>query len=147
MMIKNLKDMNAIYGILEKVANEVNDYYWRSNSEVDLERASELRDLEKHLIERGYIDSGYDLAQLTYQLLDLYPQSETAFENNRQYHEVLNKLDDRTKSTLLWDIRNIEKDTGERLDKSMKFNMALERLLDRYEERLEDLYESTSDES
>lgn len=139
--------MNAIYGILEKVANEVNDYYWRSNSEVDLERASELRDLEKHLIERGYIDSGYDLAQLTYQLLDLYPQSETAFENNRQYHEVLNKLDDRTKSTLLWDIRNIEKDTGERLDKSMKFNMALERLLDRYEERLEDLYESTSDES
>lgn len=147
MMIKNLKDMNAIYGILEKVANEVNDYYWRSNSEVDLERASELRDLEKHLIERGYIDSGYDLAQLTYQLLDLYPQSETAFENNRQYHEVLNKLDDKTKSTLLWDIRNIEKDTGERLDKSMKFNMALERLLDRYEERLEDLYESTSDES
>lgn len=139
--------MNAIYGILEKVANEVNDYYWRSNSEVDLERASELRDLEKHLIERGYIDSGYDLAQLTYQLLDLYPQSETAFENNRQYHEVLNKLDDKTKSTLLWDIRNIEKDTGERLDKSMKFNMALERLLDRYEERLEDLYESTSDES
>lgn len=147
MMIKNLKDMNAIYGILEKVANEVNDYYWRSNSEVDLERASELRDLEKHLIERGYIDSGYDLAQLTYQLLDLYPQSETAFENNRQYHEVLNKLDDRTKSTLLWDIRNIEKDTGERLDKSMKFNMALERLLDRYEERLLDQYESTSDES
>ena len=147
MMIKNLKDMNAIYGILEKVANEVNDYYWRSNSEVDLERASELRDLEKHLIERGYLDSGYDLAQLTYQLLDLYPQSETAFENNRQYHEVLNKLDDRTKSTLLWDIRNIEKDTGESLDKSMKFNMALERLLDRYEERLEDLYESTSDES
>ena len=139
--------MNAIYGILEKVANEVNDYYWRSNSEVDLERASELRDLEKHLIERGYIDSGYDLAQLTYQLLDLYPQSETAFENNRQYHEVLNKLDDRTKSTLLWDIRNIEKDTGERLDKSMKFNMALERLLDRYEERLLDQYESTSDES
>ena len=147
MMIKNLKDMNAIYGILEKVANEVNDYYWRSNSEVDLERASELRDLEKHLIERGYIDSGYDLAQLTYQLLDLYPQSETAFENNRQYHEVLNKLDDKTKSTLLWDIRNIEKDTGERLDKSMKFNMALERLLDRYEERLLDQYESTSDES
>ena len=147
MMIKNLKDMNAIYGILEKVANEVNDYYWRSNSEVDLERASELRDLEKHLIERGYIDSGYDLAQLTYQLLDLYPQSETAFENNRQYHEVLNKLDDRTKSTLLWDIRNIEKDTGERLDKSMTFNMALERLLDRYEERLLDQYESTSDES
>ena len=147
MMIKNLKDMNAIYGILEKVAYEVNDYYWRSNSEVDHERASELRDLEKHLIERGYIDSGYDLARLTYQLLDLYPQSETAFENNRQYHEVLNKLDDRTKSTLLWDIRNIEKDTGERLDKSMKFTMALERLLDRYEERLEDLYESTSDES
>ena len=139
--------MNAIYGILEKVANEVNDYYWRSNSEVDLERASELRDLEKHLIERGSIDSGYDLARLTYQLLDLYPQSETAFENNRQYHEVLNKLDDRTKSTLLWDIRNIEKDTGERLDKSMKFNMALERLLDRYEERLLDQYESTSDES
>ena len=147
MMIKNLKDMNAIYGILEKVANEVNDYYWRSNSEVDLERASELRDLEKHLIERGYIDSGYDLARLTYQLLDLYPQSETAFENNRQYHEVLNKLDDRTKSTLLWDIRNIEKDTGERLDKSMKCTMALERLLDRYEERLLDQYESTSDES
>ena len=147
MMIKNLKDMNAIYGILEKVANEVNDYYWRSNSEVDLERASELRDLEKHLIERGYIDSGYDLARLTYKLLDLYTQSETAFENNRQYHELLNKLDDRTKSTLLWDIRNIEKDTGERLDKSMKFNMALERLLDRYEERLLDQYESTSDES
>lgn len=136
MMITNLKDMNAIYGILEKVANEVNDYYWRSNSEVDLERASELRDLEEHLIKRGYIDSGYDLARLTHGLLDLYPQSETTFENNRQYHEVLNKLDDNVKATLLWDMRNIEKDTGEKLDKSMKFNMALEKLL-----------ESTSDES
>ena len=120
MIVKNLKDMNAIFGILEKVGSEVNSYYWRDDAHVDIERASELRDLQDHLIKRGYIDSSYDLAKLTYSFLDMYPQSETAIENNRQYHEVLNKLDDKTKSTLLWDIRNIEKDTGERLDKSMK---------------------------
>ena len=136
MLITNLKEMNAIYGILEKVANEVNDYYWRNNSEVDYERASALRDLEEYLIERGYIDSGFDLAELTYKMLDLYPQSVTTVENNRQYHEVLNKLDEDVRRTLLWDMRNMEKDSGEKLDKSIRFNMALEKLL-----------ESTSDES
>lgn len=136
MLITNLKEMNAIYGILEKVANEVNDYYWRNNSEVDYERASALRDLQEYLIERGYIDSGFDLTELTYKMLDLYPQSVTTVENNRQYHEVLNKLDDDVRRTLLWDMRNMEKDSGEKLDKSIRFNMALEKLL-----------ESTSDES
>jgi len=136
MLITNLKEMNAIYGILRKVADEVNNYYWRNNSEVDLERASALRDLEEYLIKHSYIDSGFDLAALTYKMLDLYPQSVTTVENNRQYHEVLNKLDEDVRRTLLWDMRNMEKDSGEKLDKSMRFNMALEKLL-----------ESTSDES
>ena len=136
MLITNLKEMNAIYGILSKVADEVNNYYWRNNSEVDLERASALRDLEEYLINHNYIDSGFDLAALTYKMLDLYPQSVTTVENNRQYHEVLNKLDEDVRRTLLWDMRNMEKDSGEKLDKSVRFNMALEKLL-----------ESTSDES
>lgn len=136
MLITNLKEMNAIYGILEKVANEVNDYYWKNNSEVDYERASALRDLEEYLINHNYIDSGFDLAALTHKMLYIYPQSVTTVENNRQYHEVLNKLDLDVRRTLLWDMRNMEKDSGEKLDKSVKFNMALEKLL-----------ESTSDES
>ena len=136
MLITNLKEMNAIYGILSKVADEVNNYYWRNNSEVDLERASALRDLEEYLINHNYIDSGFDLAALTYKMLDLYPQSVTTVENNRQYHEVLNKLDEDVRRTLLWDMRNMEKDSGEKLDKSVRFNMALEKHL-----------ESTSDES
>jgi len=132
-ILDDLKDINAVYGILEKIGSEVNNYYWHNNSEVDYERAGELHKLEKHLIERGYIDSDYDLAQLTYKFLDLYPQSITARENNRQYHEVLNKLDDRVKRELLYYIRMTEKDTGERLDKSVKFNMALDCLLEQYE--------------
>ena len=107
-ILDDLKDINAVYGILEKIASEVNNYYWRDNSSVDYERAGELHKLEKHLIERGYIDSDYDLAQLTYKFLDLYPQSITTQENNRQYHEVLNKLDDRVKRELLYDIRTVE---------------------------------------
>ena len=141
LIFNNLNDINAVYGILEKVANEVNDYYWKNNSEVDLERASELRDLEKHLIERGYIDKSYDLAKLTYSFLELYPQSVQAQENNRQYHEVLNKLSDSVKGKLLWDIRNMEKDTGEKVDKSIKFNMALERLLGERESEIVESYE------
>ena len=85
---------------------------------------------------RGKIDSGFDLAALTHKMLYIYPQSVTTVENNRQYHEVLNKLDLDVRRTLLWDMRNMEKDSGEKLDKSVKFNMALEKLL-----------ESTSDES
>ena len=95
MMIKNLKDMNAIYGILEKVANEVNDYYWRSNSEVDLERASELRDLEKHLIERGYIDSGYDemLGVITLKRLSISSAIVTrTFQVSTKYEELCRSL-------------------------------------------------------
>ena len=132
-ILDDLKDINAVYGILEKVGSEVNNYYWHNNSEVDYERAGELHKLEKHLIERGYIDSDYDLAQLTYKFLDLYPQSITARENNRQYHVVLNKLDDRVRRELLYDIRMMEKDSGEKLDKSVKFNMALDCLLKQYE--------------
>ena len=132
-ILDDLKDINAIYGILEKVGSEVNNYYWRDNSSVDYERAGELHKLEKHLIERGYIDSDYDLAELTYKFLDLYPQSITARENNRQYHEVLNKLDERVRGELLYKICIMEKDTGERLDKSVKFNMALDCLLEQYE--------------
>ena len=92
-----------------------------------------MHKLEKHLIERGYIDSDYDLAQLTYKFLDLYPQSITTQENNRQYHEVLNKLDERVQRELFYEIRMMEKDSGERLDKSVKFNMALDYLLKQYE--------------
>ena len=132
-ILDDLKDINAVYGILEKIGSEVNNYYWRDNSSVDYERAGELHKLEKHLIERGYIDSDYDLAQLTYKFLGLYPQSITTRENNRQYHEVLNKLDDRVKRELLYDIRMMEKDSGEKLDKSVKFNMALDCLLKQYE--------------
>ena len=132
-ILDDLKDINAVYGILEKIGSEVNNYYWRDNSSVDYERAGELHKLEKHLIERGYIYSDYDLAQLTYKFLDLYPQSITTRENNRQYHEVLNKLDDRVKRELLYDIRMMEKDSGEKLDKSVKFNMALDCLLKQYE--------------
>jgi len=141
LIFNNLNDINAVYGILEKVANEVNNYYWKNNSNVDLERASELRDLEKHLIERGYIDKSYDLAKLTYSFLELYPQSVQAQENNRQYHEVLNKLSDSVKGKLLWDIRDMEKDTGEKVDKSIKFNMALERLLGERESEIVESYE------
>ena len=136
MIVKNLKDMNAIFGILEKVGSEVNSYYWRDDAHVDIERASELRDLQDHLIKRGYIDSSYDLAKLTYSFLDMYPQSETAIENNRQYQEVLNKLDEYDRRVLISDMQCMEKDMGEKLDMSVKFNMALEKLLD-----------STSDES
>ena len=132
-ILDDLKDINAVYGILEKIGSEVNNYYWHNNSEVDYERAGELHKLEKHLIERGYIDSDYDLAQLTYKFLDLYPQSITAQENNRQYHEVLNKLDERVQRELFYEIRMMEKDSGERLDKSVKFNMALDCLLKQYE--------------
>tara|TARA_R100000654_G_scaffold32029_1_gene56955 strand:+ start:732 stop:1163 length:432 start_codon:yes stop_codon:yes gene_type:complete len=141
LIFNNLNDINAVYGILEKVANEVNDYYWRNNSEVDLERASELRDLEEYLISHGYIDKSYDLAKLTYSFLELYPQSVQAQENNRQYHEVLNKLSDSVKGKLLWDIRNMEKNTGEKVDKSIKFNMALERLLGERESEIVESYE------
>tara|TARA_R100001509_G_scaffold136226_1_gene90071 strand:+ start:408 stop:836 length:429 start_codon:yes stop_codon:yes gene_type:complete len=132
-ILDDLKDINAVYGILEKIGSEVNNYYWHNNSEVDYERAGELHKLEKHLIERGYIDSDYDLAQLTYKFLDLYPQSITTQENNRQYHEVLNKLDERVQRELFYEIRMMEKDSGERLDKSVKFNMALDYLLKQYE--------------
>mgnify|MGYP003130711853 FL=1 len=132
-ILDDLKDINAVYGILEKIGSEVNNYYWHNNSEVDYERAGELHKLEKHLIERGYIDSDYDLAQLTYKFLDLYPQSITTQENNRQYHEVLNKLDERVQRELFYEIRMMEKDSGERLDKSVKFNMALDCLLKQYE--------------
>ena len=128
-ILDDLRDINAVYGILEKIGSEVNNYYWHNNSEVDYERAGELHKLEKHLIERGYIDSDYNLAQLTYKFLDLYPQSITARENNRQYHEVLNKLDESVRRELLYDIRMMEKDSGEKLDKSVKFNMALDCLL------------------
>jgi len=141
MLICNLDDINAISGILGKVAEEVNDYRWQNNNSVDYERASSLRDLEEYLISRGYIDKSYDLAKLTYKLLDLYPQSVQAQENNRQYHEVLNKLSDNAKGTLLWDIRNMEKDTGEKVDKSVKFNMALERLLGERESEVVESYE------
>jgi len=132
-ILDDLKDINAVYGILEKIGSEVNNYYWHNSSEVDYERAGELHKLEKHLIERGYIDSDYDLAQLTYKFLDLYPQSITTQENNRQYHEVLNKLDERVQRELFYEIRMMEKDSGERLDKSVKFNMALDYLLKQYE--------------
>lgn len=132
-ILDDLKDINAVYGILEKIGSEVNNYYWHNSSEVDYERAGELHKLEKHLIERGYIDSDYDLAQLTYKFLDLYPQSITTQENNRQYHEVLNKLDERVQRELFYEIRMMEKDSGERLDKSVKFNMALDCLLKQYE--------------
>jgi hypothetical protein len=141
LIFNNLNDINAVSGILEKVANEVNDYRWQNNNSVDYERASALRDLEDYLISHGYIDKSYDLAKLTYNLLDLYPQSIQAQENNRQYHEVLNKLSDNAKSTLLWDIRNMEKDTGEKVDKSIKFNMALERLLGERESEIVESYE------
>ena len=30
-ILDDLKDINAIYGILEKVGSEVNNYYWRDN--------------------------------------------------------------------------------------------------------------------
>ena len=65
----------------------------------------------------------------TYSFHELYPASPVTQENNRQYHAVLNKLDNDVRRQLLWDMRNIEKDTGEKLDKSVRFNMALEKLL------------------
>ena len=38
----NQSDINAVQGILQKVAEEVNSYYWHRDSEVDLERAAVL---------------------------------------------------------------------------------------------------------
>ncbi len=130
LIFDNVSDINAIYGILQKVADECN-YYWENSSEIDYDKAeygSHL-ELQEYLIKHRFIDSGYDLVRLTYHLRDLYPTTLVAEENNRQYHEVLNKLDERTKRNLLWDIHKMEKDTGEKLDKSTRFNMALELLL------------------
>ena len=129
LIFKDLDDINAVYGLLAKVADEVNDYYWHNSSEVDHERAGELYKLRDYLVQHGYINKDYDLARLTYSFHGLYPASVVTQENNRQYHAVLNKLDDDVRRQLLWDIRNIEKDTGEKLDKSIRFNMALEKLL------------------
>ena len=131
LIFDNLSDINAIYGILSKVGEECN-YYWRNSDEIDHEKAEysahiELRD---YLIKHRFIDSGYDLAKLTYHLKDLYPTTPVAEENNRQYHEVLNRLDESTQRNLLWDIHKMEKDIGEKLDKSTKFNMALDKLLE-----------------
>jgi len=131
LIFDNLSDINAIYGILSKVGEECN-YYWRNSDEVDHEKAEYGSNLElrEYLISHGYIDSGYDLVRLTYHLKDLYPTTPVAEENNRQYHEVLNRLDERTQRNLLWEIHKMEKDVGEKLDKSTKFNMALDKLLD-----------------
>ena len=129
LIFKDLDDINAVYGLLSKVADEVNDYYWHNDNEVDYERASELHKLRDYLVQHGYIDKNYDLARLTYSFHELYPASPVTQENNRQYHAVLNKLDNDVRRQLLWDMRNIEKDTGEKLDKSVRFNMALEKLL------------------
>ena len=129
LIFKDLDDINAVYGLLAKVADEVNDYYWHNSSEVDHERAGELYKLRDYLVQHGYINKDYDLARLTYSFHGLYPASVVTQENNRQYHAVLNKLDHDVRRQLLWDMRNIEKDTGEKLDKSIRFNMALEKLL------------------
>ena len=45
LIFKDLDDINAVYGLLAKVADEVNDYYWHNDNEVDHERASELHKL------------------------------------------------------------------------------------------------------
>jgi len=134
LIFDNLSDINAIYGILQKVGEECN-YFWRNSSEVDHEKSefTALKELEEYLIKHRYIDSGYDLVELTYHLKDLYPTTPVAEENNRQYHEVLNRLDESTRRNFLWDIHKMEKDVGEKLDKSTKFNMALQVLLDEKE--------------
>ena len=131
LIFDNLSDINAIYGILQKVGEECN-YYWRNSDEIDHEKSEysahiELRD---YLIAHRFIDSGYDLVKLTYHLKELYPTTPVAEENNRQYHEVLNRLDESTQRSLLWDIHKMEKNIGEKLDKSTKFNMALDKLLE-----------------
>ena len=126
----NQSDINAVQGILQKVAEEVNSYYWHRDSEVDLERASELRNLREHLIKRGYIDSGYDLARLTYGLVNLYPLTEVSEENNRQYQSVLLKLTDGQRGQHLYEVRELEKDTEDKVKMSTKFDMALQKLLD-----------------
>tara|TARA_R100001129_G_scaffold82779_1_gene56370 strand:- start:1215 stop:1640 length:426 start_codon:yes stop_codon:yes gene_type:complete len=130
LIFDNLSDINAIYGILQKVGDECN-YYWNNSDEIDYDKAeygSHL-ELQEYLIKHRFIDSGYDLVKLTYHLRDLYPTTPVAEENNRQYHEVLNRLDESTRRNFLGDIHKIEKDVGENLDKSTKFNMALELLL------------------
>jgi len=134
LIFDNLSDINAIYGILSKVGEECN-YYWRDSDEIDYDKAeySSHLELQEYLIKHRFIDSGYDLVKLTYHLKELYPTTPVAEENNRQYHEVLNRLDESTKRNLLWDIHKMEKDTGEKLDKSTRFNMALELLLDEKE--------------
>ena len=131
LIFDNLSDINAIYGILSKVGEECN-YYWRNSDEIDHEKAeySAHIELREYLIAHRFIDSGYDLVKLTYHLKDLYPTTPVAEENNRQYHEVLNRLDESTQRSLLWDIHKMEKDIGEKLDKSTKFNMALDKLLE-----------------
>ncbi len=130
LIFDNLSDINAMYGILQKVGEECN-YYWRNSNEIDHEKAeySSHLELREYLIKHRFIDSGYDLVKLTYHLKELYPTTPVAEENNRQYHEVLNRLDERTQRKFLWDIHKMEKDVGEKLDKSTKFNMALELLL------------------
>jgi len=131
LLFNNLDDINAVYGLLAKVADEVNDYYWHNDNEIDPERAVELEKLRNYLVERGYIDKNYDLARLTYSFHELYPASPVTQENDRQYHSVLNKLDDDVRRSFLWDIRNMEKDTEEKVDKSVKFDMALKLLLNK----------------
>ena len=50
-------------------------------------------------------------------------------ENNRQYQSVLLKLTDLQRSDHLWEVREIEKDTGDKVKMSTKFDMALNKLL------------------
>jgi len=134
LIFNKLDDINAVYGILYKVANEVNDYYWHTDSVVDPERAAALDDLRFYLIDHGYIDKGYDLAELSFSFLHLYPASSVNQENDRQYHAVLNKLSDVEKSQFLWDIRKMEQETGDTIAKSVKFDMALKLVLNDEEE-------------
>ena len=133
LIFDNLSDINAIYGILQKVGEECN-YYWRNSNEVDHEKSefTALKELEEYLIKHRFIDSGYDLAKLTYGLVNLYPLTEVSEENNRQYQSVLLKLTDGQRSEHLFEVRELEKDTGDKVKMSTKFDMALERLLNGY---------------
>ena len=51
-------------------------------------------------------------------------------ENNRQYQSVLLKLTDGQRGQHLYEVRELEKDTGDKVKMSTKFDMALQKLLD-----------------
>tara|TARA_R100001460_G_scaffold52489_3_gene91298 strand:+ start:1363 stop:1803 length:441 start_codon:yes stop_codon:yes gene_type:complete len=126
-IFENENEANAVRGILEYVATETN-YYWRDDSEVehDKPRYSEYMDLRKRLISGGYISEEFDLAQVLYKFLDLYPSSAQSTEDTRQYMSVVTKLTDKNLNRLSDRLYKLTEKRTKKVDRSTQFDVALD---------------------